>query len=97
MSTVNVMASWYMNKIGLQTSKSSCIRLKVADQRCVQTTGMINQVPVTVNGVTVNLDFHVLDVSSARGGYPIILGRAWLRLVRAVNYGEKEGCGLVQL
>lgn len=88
-AAINVISSWFMNEAGLEPNKFSTIRLKVADQRCVRSLGQINQIPVTVNGVTVKLDFHVLDISSGKGGYPMILGRPWLRQVRAVNYWDK--------
>jgi hypothetical protein len=37
----------------------------------------------------VEADFHILDISEAHGGYPLIMGRPWLKSVRAVNYWEK--------
>jgi hypothetical protein len=49
----------------------------------------LTNVLVTVNGVTVEVDFQVIDISDLSGGYPIILGRPWLRKVKAVNYWEK--------
>jgi len=44
---------------------------------------------LVIQGVTVQVDFHILDISEARGGYSIILGRPWLRKVRVVDYWEK--------
>jgi hypothetical protein len=64
--------------------------LKVADQRCVKSLGLITKVPVTVTGITVDVDFHVLNISETQGGYPLILERLWLKAVRAVNYWERS-------
>jgi hypothetical protein len=55
----------------------------------VKSLGLIAKIPITVNGVTVDVDFHVLNISETRGGYPLILGRPWLKAVRAINYWEK--------
>ena len=88
-AAVNIISNWLLDDLGLTPTHSSPLRLKVADQRCVKSVGMLSKQPVSVQGVTVQVDFHILDVSEARGGYPIILGRPWLRKVRAVDYWEK--------
>lgn len=51
---------------------------------------------VIVNGVIVEVDFEVKDISDLSGGYSIILGPPWLRKVKAVNYWEK-GCMVIGL
>jgi hypothetical protein len=35
------------------------------------------------------VDFQVLGVSEEKWGYPLILGRPWLRQVKVVNYWNK--------
>jgi hypothetical protein len=88
-AAVNVMLNWLMDDLGIQVTQSTSLKLKVVDQRCVKSLGLIAKIPITVNGVTVDVDFHVLNISETRGGYPLILGRPWLKAVRAVNYWEK--------
>ena len=88
-AAVNIISNWLVDDLELTPTHSSPLRLKVADQRCVKSVGMLAQQPITVQGVTVKVDFHILDISEARGGYPIILGRPWLREVKAVDYWEK--------
>lgn len=72
----------------LTPNKNTSICLGTVDQWSVQSLGQILSVPVTVNEVTVHLDFYVLDIDEGRGGYLIILGPPWLHKVKAVNYWE---------
>jgi hypothetical protein len=51
---------------------------------------MLAQQPITIQGVTLRVDFHILDIFEAKGGCPIILGRPWLREVKALDYWEKS-------
>ena len=88
-ATVNIISNWLVDDLELTPTHSSPLRLKVADQSCMKSVGMLAQQPITVQGVTMRVDFHILDISEARGGYPIILGRPWLREVKAVDYWEK--------
>jgi hypothetical protein len=87
-AAVNVMSSWFMNELGITPDRKSIVRLKAVDQRSVRSLGVISGLPVSVNGVSVKLDFQVLDINEGGGGYPIILGRPWLRKVRAVSFWE---------
>jgi hypothetical protein len=69
-AAVNVMSNWLLDDLDLQVTKSTSLKLKVADQRCIKSLGLITKVPVTVNGITVDVDFHVLNISKTRGAYP---------------------------
>jgi hypothetical protein len=55
----------------------------------VKSLGLITKVPIIVNGIIVEIDFHILNIVEACGGYPLIMGRPWLKAVRAVNYWER--------
>lgn len=88
-SSVNVMSNWCLEEIDLKVNRPSAYRLRVVDQRSVRPLGQLDDVAVAVNGVTVKIEFQVLDISSTKGGYPIILGRPWLKLVRAINYWNR--------
>jgi hypothetical protein len=87
---VNVMASWFMDDIGQTPRRNSSIRLNVVDQRSVRSLGQVSNVPMTINGITVNLDFQVLNIIEGNGGYSIILGRPWLRKVKTMNYWKNR-------
>jgi hypothetical protein len=78
-----------VGRIEFSTFKPTNLKLKVVDQRCVKSLGLVNKVPITMNGITIEADFHILDISEARGGYPLILGCPWLKSIKAVNYWEK--------
>jgi hypothetical protein len=85
-AAVNVMAKWFIDKIGLKPNYPSLLKLKVIDQRCIRSPGIITELPISVNRILVKIDFQVLGISKEKGGYPLVLGRPWLRQVKAVNY-----------
>lgn len=68
---VNVMARWLMDDLGMSPNKNSSICLKAIDQQIVRPLGQIANVPVMVNGVTVSLDFQVLNIDEANSGYQL--------------------------
>ena len=63
--------------------------LKGIYQQCIKTLEQLANVRVIINGVIVEVDFQVKNISDLSGGYSIILGRPWLRKVKAVNYCGK--------
>jgi hypothetical protein len=87
-AAINVIASWFMDKMGLVPSLSSSIRLKAVNLRSIRSLEQVTSLPVTVNGVTVPIDLQILEISEGHGDYSIILGRPWLRKVKAVSYWE---------
>jgi hypothetical protein len=89
-AAVNVMSNWFMDEIGMKPTKPSSLNLKVKDQRCVRSLGIISQLLVSLNGVSVKIDFQVLGISKEKSSYPLILGRPWLRQVKAINYWDRD-------
>ena len=89
-AAVNIILNWLVDDLEFTPTHSSPLRLKVIDRRCKKLVSILSQQHVTVQGINVQVDFHILDISEARGGYPIILGRPWLRKVKAVDYWEKK-------
>jgi hypothetical protein len=89
-AAVNMMASWLLSELEMTVSQQSSMKLKGIDQRRAKPLGQLCNIPMTVNGVTVQIDFQVLDITNQKGGYPIILGRPWLRKVSATNNWKKE-------
>jgi hypothetical protein len=83
---IHIISNWLVDDMELSPTQSSSLRLKVVDQRCIKSVGVLSQQPITVKGVTMKVEFHILDISEARGGYPIILGRPWLREIKVVDY-----------
>jgi hypothetical protein len=59
------MANWILEDLNLKITKPSGLKLKVADQRCVKSLGMLSKVPRVVNGVTVKIDFHILGITES--------------------------------
>jgi hypothetical protein len=83
-AAINVIASWFINDLGLSHTSQTSTRLKVADQSSIPCQGILGKTPITVNELTIKTDFHFLNLSETRGGYPIILGRPWLKVAKAI-------------
>jgi hypothetical protein len=88
-SSVNVLASWLLEKIDLTINQKSSMRLRGVDQRSVKPLEQLDGIAVSVKGLIVPIDFQVLDIASSGRGYPIILGHLWLKQVRTINYWDK--------
>lgn len=88
--TINIMANWFMEEVGLKPTKSSSMHLKVVDQICVRLLRQINWIFIIVNRVTIKVDFCVFNISLHNGEYPLILGRPWLWQIKVVKYWEKR-------
>ena len=93
---VNVMASWLFSELEMTVSQQSSMKLKGIDQCIVKPLDQLYNILITVNGVTVKIDFHVLDITNQKEGYPIILGRPWLRKMSATN-NWKKGSDLLNI
>ena len=75
--------------VGQLIAHCPSLKRELKQRISTRTVGMLAQQPITVQGVTMKVDFHILDISEARGGYPIILGRPWLKEVKTIDYWEK--------
>ena len=80
------MAPKVMNALNLKCTRKSLTRIKVADGRRLHTHGIIEDLPITVNGVTTTVNFYVVDIEDTGKNHPAILGRPWLRRSDAVSY-----------
>jgi hypothetical protein len=88
-AAVNMMASWLLSELEMMVFQQSSMKLKGVDQRRVKPLCQFYDIHVMINGVTVKINFQVLDITNQKGGYPIILGRPWLRKVSATNNWKK--------
>ena len=75
----NVMVPRIMNALNLKCTRKSSTRIKVADGRRLHTHGVIEDLPIIVNGVTTTVNFYVVDIEDTGKNHPTILGRPWLR------------------
>ena len=82
----NVLVPRILNALNLKCSRKSSTRIKVVDGRRLHTHGVIEDLPVTVNGVTTTVNFYVVDIEDIGKNHPAILGRPWLRRSDAVSY-----------
>ena len=48
--------------------------------------GVIEDSPITVNGVTTTVNFYVVNIEDTGKNHPTILGRPWVRRSDTVSY-----------
>ena len=75
-----------MNALNLKCTRKSSTWIKVADGWRLHTHGVIEDLPITVNGVMTTVNFYVVDIEDTGKNHPVILGRPWLRRSDAVSY-----------
>ena len=69
--------------MGLKVTGVSGFRIWMANHQKVKCLGVVKDLEVEAYHVKTMVDFHVMP--AGLGAYPIILGRPWLRAVRAVQ------------
>ena len=89
---VNVMTVELAESLGLEILMESGGILRMADQTSVFIMGVAKAVPTTVSGMTVGVDFMVVE-ETKKLLYPAILGRPWLYRARVTeDWGNQEFC-----
>ena len=83
-SVVNVLNYDVYTRLGLVISGPSTIILRLADNRPVPVEGVVEDVPVTVVGMTTLVTFHVIRLSEGSSQYPMLLGRPWIKQMDCV-------------
>ncbi|MCO5554427.1 hypothetical protein L7F22_007957 [Adiantum nelumboides] len=80
--TLSVIQSLYP---GLKPTRPAPFTVTLADQRTVYPVGIVEKVPLKVQEFTFNLDFVVVSLSHVEGGFPLLIGRPWLRHTKALH------------
>ena len=81
-----IMTEVLMHKLGLHIHETPDIKVKMANNSKAKCLGIVKDVNVEVFGMERPINFYVM---SAKGnGYPFILGRPWLRKMRALQDWE---------
>ena len=52
----------------------------------MHTHGVIEDLPITINGVTTTMNFYVVNIEDIGKKHPAILGRPWLQQSDVVSY-----------
>ena len=67
-----------MAELGLAITKEATFSVTLADQRSIKPVGIVEQVPLVIQGHTFFLDFVVVQLSARTGGFPVLIGQPWL-------------------
>jgi len=88
-ASINVMSEKTMKDADLKlSSTNSPYRIKLADNTRVRTLGVVKNLEVDVCGISMPTTFQVIPTKPDAKAYPLILGRPWLRKVKAVQKWE---------
>ncbi|KAH7373764.1 hypothetical protein KP509_17G073900 [Ceratopteris richardii] len=87
-SGINLMPDFTLKSLRLQLSGEAKFTITLADQTRVKPLGIVEKVPVEMDGLTFFLDFVVLNLRQVNGGFPLLIGRPWLRHIQAMHDGE---------
>ncbi|MCO5613009.1 hypothetical protein L7F22_067282 [Adiantum nelumboides] len=82
---INLMPNFTMLALGLQPTRPAPFTVTLADQRIVYPLGNVDKVPVQVQDFTFSLDFVVVRLPQVEGGFPLLIGRPWLRHTKALH------------
>jgi hypothetical protein len=89
-SNVNIMPESTMLRLGLSITGPSPWKVKLADQRPSKPLGQIKDLRIRAGDEEYTVTFYVLRMHDEDGGYPLLLGRKWLRLAGGiVNWQAK--------
>jgi hypothetical protein len=90
-SSLNIMPLHTMEKLGLELTGPSPFVINMANQRPEAPLGVIKNCKVTTGGEEYFLTFHVIQMYSNKGSFPLLLGRPWLTAASAkVDWGGNK-------
>ncbi|MCO5602672.1 hypothetical protein L7F22_056808 [Adiantum nelumboides] len=90
-SGINLMLEFTMLALGLKVTRPAPFTVTLADQRTVLPLGVVEQVPLQVQNFTFKLDFVVVRLPQVANGFPLLIGRPWLRHTKALHdWGTDE-------
>ncbi|KAH7405201.1 hypothetical protein KP509_15G060600 [Ceratopteris richardii] len=84
-SGINLIPDFTLKSLGLQLSGEAKFTITLADQSRVKPLGIVEKVLVEMDGLTFFLDFMVLNLLQVNGGFPLLIGRPWLRHIQAMH------------
>ncbi|KAH7440577.1 hypothetical protein KP509_03G000200 [Ceratopteris richardii] len=89
-SGMNLMPDFTLKSLGLQLSGEAKFTITLADESRVKPLGIVEKVPVEMDGLTFFLDFVVLNLPLVNGDFPLLIGRPWLRHIQAMHDWEND-------
>ncbi|MCO5569832.1 hypothetical protein L7F22_023546 [Adiantum nelumboides] len=84
-SGINLMPEFTMLALSLQPTRPGPFIVTLTDQRTVYPLGIVEKVALQVQNFTFELDFVVVRIPQVEGGFPLLIGRPWLRHTKALH------------
>ncbi|KAH7432386.1 hypothetical protein KP509_07G020200 [Ceratopteris richardii] len=89
-SGINLMIHYTMLLLGLKMTKKASFTMTLVYESRVQPLGIVEQVLVLIQKIQFFLSFVVVDVPCMEGGYPLLIGRPWLRHHHALDVWSND-------
>eukprot|EP01018_Ginkgo_biloba_P037136 Gb_07366 [translate_table: standard] len=88
-SSVNVIPSSTWEQLGKPLMNPTYYSIKLANQSKIRPIGVLQNVPVMVEGITVSQEFAVVEMTT-NTTYATLIGRPWLYDTRAIHdWGDR--------
>ena len=82
-SQVNILTKDTWEKLGRPQLVKSDYYLKLADQGLIEPLGLCRNIETTIMGISVRIDFKVVEPKEGSKSYPSLVGQPWVRKMKA--------------
>ena len=82
-SQVNILTKDTWEKLGQPQLVKSDYYLKLANQGLIEPLGLCRNVQTTIMGISVEIEFKVIEPKEGIKSYPSLVGRPWARKMKA--------------
>ena len=89
-SQVNILTKSTWEKLGQPKLIKSKYHLKLANQGLIEPLGLCRNIERTIMGITVTIDFKVIEPKEGSKSHLALVGRAWERKMKANISLEKD-------
>ena len=89
-SQVNILTKDTWEKLGLPQLVKSDYYLNLADQGLIEPLGLCTNIQMTIMGISVKIDFKVIEPKEGNKSYPTLVGQPWARKIKVNISLEKD-------
>ena len=79
-SQLNILTKDTWEKLGRPQLVKSYYYLKLADQGLIEPLGLCRNVQTTIMGISVKIDFKMIETKEGSKSYPALVGRPWTKI-----------------
>ena len=89
-SQVNILTKSTWEKLGRPQLVKSYYYLKLADQGLIEPLGLCRNIETTIMGISVKIDFKVIEPKEGSNSYPTLVGQTWARKMKSNISFQKD-------